>query len=273
MSTAQALQHFQAGRLGDAIAAAGEAVRKQATDVEARGFLAELLCYTGDFERADKQLSLIGEQDPKQGYGVALMQQLLRAEQARQELYTSGRVPEFLERPSERLQLLLQATIALREEQEEEAADLVVRAMDLTPPLSETCDEKPFAGFRDVDDLLSTVFEVLTKNGKYYWVPMESVERLEFEPHRRAHELMWRGAKIVVRGLLDGDVYLPALYPGASKEADERLKLGRITDFRGGEGKLLRGVGQRLFQVGEDDVPMLQIKKLAFDTPPEKAEG
>lgn len=273
MSTEQALQLFQAGKLTDAIASAAEVVRKQAKDVSARACLAELLCFAGDYERADKQFDLISEQDPTQGYGVALIRQLIRAEQARQDLFSSGRVPEFLDKPSDRLQLLLQATIALREKQEGEAADLIAKAMDLEVPLEGTCDEKPFVGFRDVDDLTASVLEVLTKNGKYYWIPMEQVERLEFEPHRRPRDLLWREVKMIVRNGPDGEVYLPVLYPGASKETDERLKLGRVTDWRGGEGKALRGVGQRLFQVGEEDVPVMQLKVLTLQPVAAKTEG
>jgi type VI secretion system protein ImpE len=265
MSTDKSLPLFYAGRLTDAIAAAAEEVRKQPADVPARIFLTELLCFAGDFERADKQLDLVSQQDPKQAYGVALVRQLLRAEQARQQLFTDGRLPEFMDKPSDRLQLLLQATIALRENKEDEAAELVVKAFDLAPPLEGTCDDRPFVGLRDVDDLTATVLEVLTKNGKYYWVPMEQVERIELEPHRRARDLLWREAKITVRGGPDeGEVYLPVLYPGSSKESDERLRLGQMTDWRGGEGRLLRGVGQRLLQVGEEERAIMEIKTLTI---------
>src|SRR5262249_14919690 len=95
MSIDQTRQLFYAGPPTEATAAAAEEVRKQASDLAARLFLTELLCFAGDLERADKQLDLISSQDPKQGYGVALVRQLIRAEQARQQLFTEGRLPEF----------------------------------------------------------------------------------------------------------------------------------------------------------------------------------
>ena len=53
--------------------------------------LAELLCFAGDFERADKQLDAIGAPGPADGRGrSALFRQLLRAEQARQQFSRRG---------------------------------------------------------------------------------------------------------------------------------------------------------------------------------------
>ena len=87
---------FDAAKLNDAIAAALEDVKKAPTDTGKRGFLAELLCFAGDLERADKQLDALGHQDPQVMVGVSLFRQLIRAEQARQQFYTEGRLPEFL---------------------------------------------------------------------------------------------------------------------------------------------------------------------------------
>ena len=58
-----------------------------------RGFLAELLCFDGSLERADKMLDLIGSQDPQAALGLALFRQQIRAEMARREFFGDGRVP------------------------------------------------------------------------------------------------------------------------------------------------------------------------------------
>ena len=50
---------FQAGKLNDAITAALDTVKKKPTDTDARGQLVELLFFSGDLERADKQLETI----------------------------------------------------------------------------------------------------------------------------------------------------------------------------------------------------------------------
>src|SRR5262245_16784410 len=75
---------FQAGKLTEAVQVALDAVKKNPTDTDRRGQLIELLCFSGDIERADKQLETIGQQDPRAQMGVSMLRQLVRAENARQ---------------------------------------------------------------------------------------------------------------------------------------------------------------------------------------------
>ncbi len=264
---ANPLELYYAGRLQDALAAVTDQVKQKPSDLAARGFLVELLCFQGEFERADKQLETLSHQDPSLGVGVALVRQLLRAEQARQQFFTDGRAPELLDAPTPLVRLLLEASLCVRENKPEEAARLLDEAEAQRPRLSGTCDGKPFAELRDLDDLTAPVLEMLTNNGKYYWVPLDRVERIEFVKPERARDLLWRRARVVVRDGPDGDVHLPALYPGSHQAADERLRLGQMTDWRGGQGAPVRGVGQRMLLVGEEDRPFLEITQLTIDAP------
>ena len=50
---------------------------------------------------------------------------------------------------------------------------------------------------------------MLTSTGKYYWIPMERVEMIEFHDPARPRDLLWRRAHMVVRGGPDGEVFLP----------------------------------------------------------------
>ena len=81
----------------------------------------------------------------------------------------------------------------------------------------------------------------------------------------RPRDLLWRRAHLIVRGGPDGEVFLPVLYPGAAGEADEQIRLGRSTDWRGGDAVPVRGVGQRTFLVGEDARPILELQTVTFD--------
>ena len=45
----------------------------------------------------------------------------------------------------------------------------------------------------------------------------------------------------------------------------DALRLGRETDWREAEGGPVRGVGQRMFLVGEDAVPMMELGNFRFD--------
>jgi type VI secretion system protein ImpE len=256
---------YTAGKLGEAIEAAGADVKRRPGDTGKRAFLCELLMFAGEFDRADKQLEAILLQDPQAAMEVATLRQLLRAEQARQQFYQDGRLPEFLDQPGPRLRCCLEASIRIREGEPGQAAELLGQAEAQRPALHGVCNGAPFDDLRDVDDLTASLFEVLTTTGKYYWIPMEQVERIEFRPPKRPRDLLWRTVHLIVRNGPDGEVCLPALYAGAQAEPDDRVRLGRMTDWRGGAGSPVRGVGQRVFLVGEEDKSILELQELTID--------
>jgi type VI secretion system protein ImpE len=258
---------YQAGRLKEAVAALLAELKQHPTDTARRGFLCELLCFTGDLERVDLHLDTIGTQQPDAMVGVSLFRQLVRAEQARRQFFTEGRLPEFLDQPSPALRLHLEASIRLREGKPKEAAELLAQAEEQRVKPTGTCNGQRFADLRDVDDLTAPVLEVLTSTGKYYWIPLERVELLECRAPARPRDLLWRQAHLVVRGGPDGEVYLPALYSGAHAEADDALRLGRATEWRGGDGTPVRGAGQRMFLVGEEGLPIMEVKEITTDAP------
>ena len=66
---------------------------------------------------------------------------------------------------------------------------------------------------------------------------MERVEIIEFHDPLRPRDLLWRARQMVVRGGPDGEVFLPVLYAGSHANPDDRIRLGRMTDWRGGEGR------------------------------------
>jgi type VI secretion system protein ImpE len=259
-ATMNASEQYKAGRLQAAIDAAIEDVKKQPTNPAPRGLLAELLCFAGEWERADKQLDALSHQDPSVAVGVALFRQLIRAAQARDDFFASGRVPEFLDKPSPFLTLYLEASIYLREGKAADAAKLLDQAETQRPRLAGTYNGKPFDDLRDTDDLTAGIIEVLTSTGKYYWIPMDRVESIEFRAPARPRDLLWRPAQMLVHDGPDGEVYLPALYAGAAKEKDDTLRLGRATDWR--EGPPVRGVGQRTFLVGDAGVSIMEMQEV-----------
>jgi type VI secretion system protein ImpE len=256
---------YQAGKLGDAVQAALEEVRTKPTDVPRRFFLCELLCFAGDFERADKQLEVIGQQSTDAVLRVSLFRHLVRAELARQQFFREGRMPEFLGDPPPALRGQLEASIAWREGRMEAAAELLAAAEAQRPVVSGTCDGVAFRGFRDLDDLLSGCLEVLTSTGKYYWVPIERVELLEFVAPARPMDLIWREAHLVVAGGPDGVVYLPTTYVPLADSLDDQLRLGRGTDWTTDEAAPVRGRGLRMFLIGERDCTILELKQVQLE--------
>ncbi|QDU41248.1 ImpE protein [Maioricimonas rarisocia] len=265
MSENPAQQHFQAGRLSEAVAAATEQVRSSPTDVQQRMFLAELLCFSGEIERADNQLDVIVRQNPD-AIRVLHFRQVLRAELARRQFASEGRTPEFLVEPPEHLRLQLKAAVHLREGETQAANELLAQAAEARPPVRGTVNDRPFSDFRDLDDVSASFFEVLTNTGVWYWVPFEAIDSIEFHEPQAPRDLLWRRASMTVRGGPDGEVSIPALYPGSSDAESEDMKLGRGTDWIGDEGGPIRGVGQRMYLVDETDLAVLELARLTFDS-------
>lgn len=260
---------FRAGQLKEAIGAALAEVRDRPTEPGPRLFLSELLCFSGELERADNHLDAVGQGDPQIMPWILTFRQLIRAEQSRRDLFTQGRLPEFLTRPEGSVKLLLEATIRAREGALQEAALLLDQAEEARPRVKGTCDGNRFHDFRDLDDQLSCILEVLTSLGAYYWIPISQVESIEFHEPVRARDLFWRRTHLVVRDGPDGEVYIPVLYPGAADETDDKIRLGRQTDWRGGDATPVRGVGQRTFLVDEEARSIMELKAMTLDLPGE----
>src|SRR5262245_11528456 len=125
MHTMDARELYQAGLLKDAIAAMNAEVKQHPADTGSRALLCELLGFAGNLERADTLLDTLGTQDPQAMVGISLWRHLIRAEQARQQFFGEGRLPEFLGEPTPVLRLHLEASIHLREGRSAEAAKLL----------------------------------------------------------------------------------------------------------------------------------------------------
>ncbi|MFT5322564.1 MAG: type VI secretion system protein ImpE [Planctomycetaceae bacterium] len=250
---------FQAGRLTEAIELATDTVRNSPTDTDARSFLAVLLCFAGEWERADKQLDSVKLQSTELAIGISLVRQLIRAEQARDDFFNVGRVPEVTNEPSEHLQLTLRASVEQREGKLAEAAVLIASAEEKRPTVTGAHGEQEFSGIRDLDDLLAGVCEVLTSNGKYYLVPFDQIVLLEFKPPEKPLDLLWRQARMIVDDGPDGEVYIPVLYHSSSVSGDEQLRMGRATDWVGDDSGPVRGVGQRELLLGDDTHSLLAL--------------
>src|SRR5262245_35471792 len=191
---------FREGKLADAIAAANVAVRKTPTDIGARVLLAELLLFAGNVDRVDVVLDACTDLDPTAVLMVAEFRQLLRGETARRQLFSEGRVPEFLGEPSEAQRLSLAALVALRGGDVATAGRLAGQAEEARVHPSGSAAEGPFDDMRDADDLLATCFEVITTTGKYFWISPERVATLECQPMKRPRDLFWRRATMNVSG-------------------------------------------------------------------------
>jgi type VI secretion system protein ImpE len=256
---------YEAGKLGEAIEALSQELRKHSLETGSRVFLAELLCVVGELERADTQLDLLVDQTPENAVGIAQFRQLIRAEQARRQFFEESRLPELVEPPSDLLKLYLKASVSLLDGDADEARRLLEQAENERPQPKGTWNGADFDDLRDLDDLTAGVLEVLTCTGKYYWIPLDRVSRLQFVPPACPRDLLWREARLDSAGGLEGQVFVPAIYH-TTAVADETVRLGRRTDWTGSEGGPVRGLGQRMFLVGGEALGVMTLEELVIDT-------
>lgn len=256
---------LKAGQLAAAIDAGTAEVKQRPTDWDAREFLCELLILNGDLERADKQMDVLGHQNPQLMVGVALLRQLVRAEQARRQLFSEGRMPELIDEVDAGVRAALQATVLLREGDKPQAKQLMDEAEELRVPLIGYVNSSKVDDFRDLDDLLAGVLEVLTSNGKYYWIPYQRIKQLKFHSAEHTLDLLWRRAHIEIdQDGPSGEVYIPAIYVPPAEGMSDEARLGRCTDWLGGEDGMTRGVGQRMFLAGDEALTIMDIQELHF---------
>ncbi len=269
-----AREFYQAGQLDNAIKAIVDEVKKNPTDTNRRGFLSELLLISREWDRADKQLDMIGHQSPDAMMGIMMWRQIIRAGQSRDQFLTKGRVPEVLEVPDDLVQNYLKAAVLLSDGQTKKAATLLEAAEEGRQPLSGELDGERFSDFRDLDDRMPGVLEVFTCNGKYYWIPWSRVISLDFFTPESALDLVYRRAHLEINGDgPDGEVYIPAVYMPVPEEDREATLLGRSTDWLGEDGEPTMGAGQKMFYVGEQAKTILEMQRLKFDLPEDADEA
>jgi type VI secretion system protein ImpE len=254
---------FREGRLREAIEAQSAAVKEAPSDIRCRWFLAELLCFAREWERADRSLEVIALQAAEQLPAVLAFQHLLRGEQVRREVMNEGRAPEILG-SGDGLRPAVSALLCLREGRPEEAARTLGESSPVLRIDGIRNGEQSFDSFRDLDDVCSSFVELIAEGGRYCWVSVPDLALLEMRPLASARDLIWRPARLAVRGGPEGDVFVPALYTTDPAGDDDAFRLGRRTEWLEQTGAPVRGIGQRTFLVGEMDVPIHELGRLEF---------
>jgi type VI secretion system protein ImpE len=225
-------QLFDAGKLNAAIEALGAELRDNPTDAQRRTFLFELLCFAGNFDRAEKQLDILSSAGPDAGMGVLLYRSALHAERLRADMFRKQTFP-------------LDSAFS---------ADV-----------SGTLNGKTVASIEDGDPRIGARLEVFAA-GQYTWIPWQHIASLKIEPPKRLRDLLWTPALLrtseAFRGQELGEILLPALTPLSFDSTDDELRLGRATDWvEQTEGDFIP-VGQKMLLVDGEQLPLLSIREL-----------
>ena len=223
---------YQNGQLRQAIDSLSAALRDDPTAVRQRTFLFELLCFAGEYDRAEKQLNLIASSGPDAEMGSLLYRSALHAERLRQEMFLA-QVPVAQSQPS-----------------------------DVLPG---TLNDQPFTRLSDADPRIGARLEVFVA-GQYSWIPFDQIASISASPPQRLRDLLWIPA--VVRPGPDykdvelGEVLIPALTPLAWQHEDDEVRLGRLTDWQELPDGSVVPVGQKLLAIDDELVPILELREL-----------
>src|SRR2546430_651276 len=84
---------FRTGKLDEAVTALGAELRDNPTDTKRRTFLFELLCFQGQYDRAEKHLNLLADGGPDAQLGAIMYLAALHGERTRQNLFAKKDYP------------------------------------------------------------------------------------------------------------------------------------------------------------------------------------
>src|SRR5450755_4594347 len=229
----KAKELFDAGKVREAAKEITNHLRDHPMDTASRTFLFELLCFSGDYARAEKQLSVLAQGRPDRELGAVVYYAALHAEKTRHELFEKQNFPK-----------------------DQAAASL-----------PGTLNGKPFQTLRDADPDLGARLEVFAA-GAYLWIPFEHVASLEMGPPLRLRDTLWRPAVVRAgpsfQGAELGEVLIPAIYPFSWKHPDEAVWLGRKTDWAADDEGNQYPSGQKVWLSDGEEVPFLEIRSLEF---------
>lgn len=227
-----AKQLFQAGQLNEALKALAAEVRDNPTDPRRRTFLFELLCFAGEFDRAEKHLHVLAQSNSNSEMGAVLYFSALHAERLRLEKFTQDLPPA----PEERL-------------------------------FSGTINGQPFASITDADPRIGPKLELYAA-GSYMWIAFEHIESIEIPAPSKLRDLLWIPALVRTGPSFKetelGEVLIPVQYPKSFAHSNDNVRLGRETHWQDVEGGEPIPIGQKLFLVDDEEFPLLEVRTIEF---------
>ena len=259
----EAKELLAAGKLEEASAALLRQVKANPGDAASRTFLFELSCLSGDWDRAERQLDVIGQQSTEAQLGVMVYRANINAERERRRVFAEGVQPHFLREPPAYVDLGVEALNQVNRGLMTEARATLDRAEEERPAITGTLGGKEFQDFRDYDDFLAPVLELIVKD-KYVWLPFEQIKSIQISPPRQLRDMIWASARVEATDGTIGEVYMPSLYPDTANSPDDQLRLGRMTDSKQLGEDLYRTLGLRLFLVDGEDKTLFEATPVEF---------
>lgn len=263
MNLSEAKAQLDEGNLSAAITAALGSVKANPAATSERTFLFELSCFSGDWDRADKQLDVLGHQESKSAMGSIIYRQALSAERDRTHFFEKGGRPETPGKPPEYVEELFAANDLIRKGELAAGRELLDKVEEDRPAFPCVVNGKEYPDLRDYNELTACVFEAIIKDS-YVWIPFEDLVTLEFTDRVSLRDVFWRQVQFELKNGTNGEMFIPSLYVNSWKSSDDQVRLGRSVDWRDAGSDIFLGEGSRLYSLGDENLSIHDFKTLEF---------
>ncbi|MCP5197451.1 MAG: virulence protein SciE type [Gammaproteobacteria bacterium] len=260
-----AIDALRDGSLSQALEQLQQQVRKQPADPKHRIFLFQMYCILGEWQKALNQLNVLREMDAETLPMAQTYQEAIQCEALRQQVFAGERTPLLFGEPENWLALLLEALKLTAQNAHGKASEVRAQALEQAPMTGGRCNEQPFAWLMDADPRLGPVLEAVI-NGRYYWLPLQRIQRIELEPPTDLRDLVWLPANFTWANGGQTVGLIPTRYPGSEQSADDAIRLARKTDWQTIDEATQLGLGQRLLATDTDDYALLDLRTIELDT-------
>ena len=247
------------------------AVRAKPADAKLRIFMAQLLCVLGQWERAHTQLNVVADMDAETVAMRETVGHAIRCELIRAKVFAGSRTPMVFGQPNEWLALLIESLLQKGQGNAAMADDLAARAFDAAPEVGGKIDGEPFAWLADADSRLGPVLEACV-NGRYYWVPLSRLSRVEFEAPEDLRDCVWTPAQLMFSNGGETVALVPTRYPGSESSEDGAICLARKTEWLAAGNDRWFGLGQRVFSTDAGEHAIMTVRTIELDEVPAAAE-
>jgi len=244
-----------------ALQALQQQVRAQPGDAKLRIYLFQLLCVQGQWERAMAQLEVCGQLDHGALAMVNTYREALKCEALRAAVFAGKTTPLVLGQPAPWLALLVEALAQEAKGDRAQAQHLRAKALEEAPGTAGSLNGDAFEWIADADSRLGPVLEVVL-NGRYTWVPFESISAMTIEAPQDLRDMVWMPVQLTLSNGGQSVALVPTCYAGTREQGSGAMKLARATEWLEIGENQFAGLGQRVFATSSGDVGLLDVREL-----------
>ncbi|MCU0940355.1 MAG: tetratricopeptide repeat protein [Burkholderiaceae bacterium] len=241
-------------------------VRSRPQDAKLRVFLFQLLCITGQWDRALNQLNVSLGLDPGTLPMVQTYREAIACEALRMQVFAGQKVPMLFGEPETWIALLIEAMLREGRGEPDAARQLREQALEQAPTTAGQVDGQAFEWIADADTRLGPTIEAVI-NGRYYWLPWNRLAKVDIDAPADLRDAVWMPAHFEFTN--GGDVVglIPTRYSDTDLAAGDLLALARRTEWRERLPGVFVGLGQRLLTTDVGDHALMDLRSVVLDQP------